>query len=257
MYQKTKSPEFASGLFWQVCLLTLFAVAFVLYSQKSFWPESMYALRTYTPTLFPWVVAAGQTIESGLLAFSGKPVLAPGGREEADVLVALLLAAVVFPTVFLLEWRRRKVSGHPSQEREPLRVSGVLYALSGVIVLLMAVTILPTTIVSESARSSLRHRQALQTNRDAVMYGMNLIDVDLSQYYILPKDLGGGNHSYKQYHLPPQLAASDVATYVVTAEDKVASIRATSTRLPSSWISVEVDSTGRMGKWAVGGELQW
>jgi hypothetical protein len=257
MNQKTESPEFASGFIWQICLLTFLAAAFVLYSQKASWPEDMYVPETYTPTLFPWVVAAGQTIESGLLAFGGKPVLAPGGREEADVLVALLLAAVVFPTVFLLEWRRRKVSGHPSQEREPLRVSGVLYALSGVIVLLMAVTILPTTIVSESARSSLRHRQALQTNRDAVMYGMNLIDVDLSQYYILPKDLGGGSHSYKEYHLPPQLAKSDDATYVVTAEDKRVSIRATSTRLPSGWISVEVDSAGRMSNWAEGGDLQW
>jgi hypothetical protein len=249
MYQKTESSEFASGFFWQICLLAFLAIAFVLYFQKILWPDD-------TPALFPWVVAAGHTIENGLLAFGGRPATAPGGREEASVLFGLLLAAVLSPTIFLLEWRRRRVSGPARHERRPLRVSGVIYALSGVIVLSMAVTILPITIASESARSGLRHSQAVLSNRDAVIYEMNLIDIDLSQFYILPKELGGGNHSYEGYRLPQQLATTDDARYIVTAENGLADLRATSVRFPSCWVSAKVDSAGTMGEWTFGEEFQ-
>jgi hypothetical protein len=256
MYQKTESSEFGPGFLWQICLLTILAIGFGMFSQKLFWPEKIEPMRSYTTVLFPWVIAGGHTIGNGLLAFGGKPPELPTPRDEASALAGLLIAVVLCPTIFLLEWRRRRVFEATKHERQPLKVSSVFYALTGAITLYMAAAMLPITIASESARTSLRHAVAVQFNRDAIINEMNLIEIDLLQYYILPKKLGGGNHTYDGFRLRQQLKRTDDASYVVSVEKSQVDIHASSVRFPSCRIDVKVDSAGRMTEWNYGGEFR-
>jgi hypothetical protein len=123
-------------------------------------------------------------------------------------------------------------------------------------VLFISIAILPIAIRAEVERNSLRDAQAMQSSRDAMINELNFMATDLSQYYILPREYGGGNHSYEGYKLPEESSKTTEATYVVTPNAQEVAIRAESVRYTSCWITVKVDSTGRLGSWIYGGKFR-
>jgi hypothetical protein len=257
MFQRTDTPEFTPGFLWQIVLLTALILGLVFFADSLFKFER-WNTNVETPrlVLFPYAVAGAHTIENGLLAFSGKPAESPNGKNQVRVLVGLLIISVLCPTIFLLRWRRRKLASPTLLEHMPWTISRILYSLFGALILYLSATSIPIAAYGEYARHSLREAQAEQSSRDAIINEITFMAFDLSQYYILPKERGGGNHTYDGYKLPERSAKTLEATYVLMPYDQTASIRAESVRYPSTWIQVKVDSLGRTNSWVYGGKFQ-
>lgn len=256
MFPKTDSPEFMPGFLWKIVLLSVIVLALVLFSDKLLKPDQRpVAVETPRIVLFPWVIAGGHTIQNGLLAFSGKPAEAVNGKDQVRALAALIVVLVLLPTIFFLQWRRRKLGAEPSIHTTSWSLSRVFYSLCGALVIYLSVGSLPMVVYGEVIRNRLREAQAEQSSRTAIINELNFIGYDLFQYYILPRGAGGGGHSFDGYTLRDNASRTAEATYVVTTNGQTVGIHAESVRYPSSSVEVEVDSIGRLGSWKYGGKF--
>ena len=257
MYQKTDSPEFTAVFLWQLALLSLIVLALVLFSDKLMNPDQRHPVVETPPiVIYPWVIAAGHTIQNGLLAFSGKPAEAVNGKDQVRALATLIVVMVFLPTVFLLRWRRRALAVEPTMQTTSWSLSRVFYFICGVLVIYLSVGALPIAVYGEMMRNRLRDAHAVQTDRDAIVTELNFLDYDLFQYYVLPKEAGGGNHSFDGYTLRENFARTGVATYKVTTSSQTVSLHAESIHYPSASINVKVDSLGRMAWWVYKGKFE-
>jgi hypothetical protein len=256
MYPKTDSSEFAPGFLWQICLLAGAVLAFVIYSSKdSFWMASN-ILREPATALYPWVIAGKQTIENGLAAFSGKPPRVPLLVDQTRLLAAILIVLVISPTVFLLGWRRPRLTKNPSSGGFRLHGSGLLYIFSGVITLYVGLSAPPMVYFTERARLDLRQAQSALDNRDQIIADLSLLALDIYQYRLLPRQINGGGGSYLGYGLPQEMLKTNDATYSVVVKNDEVAIHARSTIYPSASVQVTVDTTGRLVWWEYAGEFE-
>jgi hypothetical protein len=256
MSLKTDSPEFAPGFLWQLVLVTAVVLSLVLFSDKLLKSNQQETVQTPRIALFPWVLAGAHTIENGLLAFSGKPAEPASGTFQVSALAGLLVVGILCPTIFLLRWRRRRLESRGPVESRQWRISHVFYGLCGALIVYLSVASLPSAVFGEISRNRLRQAQAVQSNRDAIINELNLLAYDLFQYYVLPKEFGGGEHTYNKYRLPESASKTAEATYAITPGDQMVGIRAVSVRYPSCWVEMKVDSLGRMSSWQYGGKFQ-
>jgi hypothetical protein len=250
MSQRTEASEFAPGFLWRISLLAAIALGFAVIG----FPKEA-TIASIESALIPWVIAAGQTIKNGLAAFRGADGALPEVTDQARALAIVLITLIVCPSFFLLEWRRRMMTGR-SFERLQLRMPGLFYALSGFITFLVALSIVPITIASEMNRQDLRVRQAVQSNRDLMVKELNLLALDIYQYRLLPREFSGGNASYRGYRLPVEQAKTQNASYSASVEDEAVTIHGQSALYPSAAIDVKVDSKGRLASWAYFGKFE-
>lgn len=255
MSQKTDSQDFAPGFIWQIVLLTIVVLCFAIYVRSQ--EHSMSRLGVSTPTtVFPWMIGGKQTIENGLRAFSGKPPEPPPIGDKVRALGPVLISMVLCPTVFFLEWRRRRLMKERPLQKTSLRIPGIFYALCGLVVVLVAVAVGPIAYFGESARANTRHAQAVQSNRDEIINELNALAVDAAQYNILPRQLGGGARSYEGFSVPETKAKTAEALYSVTVTKSRVTFHATSAKFASCTVQVNVDSLGNMRDWRYEGEFR-
>jgi hypothetical protein len=255
MPQRTDSPEFAPGFIWQIVLLTVAVLCFAVYSRNQEGPTGRMGVDSPT-SIFPWMIGGKQTIQNGLRAFSGKPPEPPPIEDRVRALGPLLISMVLCPTVFFLEWRRRRLAKALPLQRTPWRISSTFYALCGLVTMLVTVVVGPVAYFGENARANMRHAQAVQTNKDLIINELNLLALDASQYYVLPKQLGGGGRSFAGCSVTETHGRPEEASYTLTGTGNAVVFRAASTRFPSCAIQVEVDSLGRMRDWSYEGEFR-
>jgi hypothetical protein len=177
-------------------------------------------------------------------------------KNQVVTLVGLLIVSVICPTIFLLRWRRKRLASPTSRESAPWRITRVLYGVCSALVLYMTAVILPIVLYGAVSDNRLHEAQAVQLSRDAIINEMCSIAVDLSQYYALPREYDGGNHSYDGYKLAGGASKTAEASYNVTPNAKEVVIRAESVRYTSSWVKAKVDSTGELRSWSYGGKFQ-
>ena len=128
MSQKTDSQEFAPGFIWSIILLTIVVLCFAAHLRGQ--EGSIGKMGVASPTsIFPWMIGGKQTIENGIRAFSGKPPEPPPIDDRVRALGPLLISMVLCPTVFFLEWRRRRLAKATPLQESPLRMSSIFYAL--------------------------------------------------------------------------------------------------------------------------------
>jgi len=255
MSQRTDSPEFAPGFIWQIILLTVAVLCFAVYSRSQ--EDSTPRMGVKSPiSIFPWMMGGKQTIENGLRAFSGKPPEPPPIDDRVRALGPLLISMVLCPTVFFLEWRRRRLAKASLLQRTPWSMSTAFYALCGLVTVLVALVVGPVAYFGENARENQRHAQAVQTNRDFTIDELNLLAMDAAQYNILPRQLGGGGRSFVGYSVPETKAKTEEASYTVTEIRNVVVFRAASSKFPLCAVQVKVDSLGHMRDWVYEGEFR-
>jgi hypothetical protein len=260
MSQKTDASDFAPGFLWQIVLLTIVAMGILLVSRGTLsWHlsrDSQWGGISYPITLYPWMYGGGRTIANALRAFSGQaPIIAPIAQRAATLML-LLISMVFCPTLFLFEWRRRRLKEDTSAKRPPMRISGILYLLCGWVTIVSGVGLVPVAYFSEVTRADLRHRQAIQENRDEMINELNFLCVAAAQHYILPKEFGGGGRTFEGYTIPEKFAKTEEGAYTVTDSKNAASFRAVSLRYPACVINVKADSMGQMSGWKYEGEFQ-
>ena len=256
MSTKTENHEISQVFLWQISLLTLVVIAVIVYSTRYFYSERSSPVQDTQTLLLPWLVAARHTLENGLDAFSGKSPKAVGMNEIARALAALLIGSIVCPTVFLLGWRRRRLSYNPEKRRPPLSLSVTFYGLCTAVTVYIAASMFPITVSSELVRTSLRVEQGVQSNRDAIISEINELARNAYQFYLLPKELGGGGRGYEQFVLPLEVSKTEAAQYVMTPGRKEIMIRASSVPFDDSSVEVKLDSTGRLAGWSYVGRFR-
>ena len=206
------------------------------------------------PWLYPWILAAGQTIANGLTEFSGHALDQVDTAMHRGTLLSILLSGILTPTLTLL-LMGKKLSA-------PMR--GV-YLLSLIVATTLAVTVVPTGYIGYRVRVDMREAQAIQTNRDFMINDLGTIAWKLREYRILPKGLGGGQGSFEGYVLPAALAETEDGRYVIgpassgtNAASVLAMVRihATSKKFQGCEVDVVVKEHGELRDWSYTGQFQ-
>ena len=253
MSQRTESSEFAPGFLWRLSLLTILALGVVFGSEYVFSSPLSHIIPQGGWALFPWILAGGQTLRNALAAYSGTSPTASALVDGVRALSALLFAFVICPAVFLLGWRRRRLEKEPALDRRQLRASSVLYAFTCVVSLFVAISVVPISIASESARHSVRQYWPVAFSRNLIASELQLLALDIYQYRLVPRDVNGGGGSYRGYRLRDDLSRTENATYSFTVNENVVTIHVQSVAYPKGSIEVKVDSIGRLVWWKYGG----
>ena len=110
---------------------------------------------------------------------------------------------------------------------------------------------------------SLFSAQSVQANKDAIINDLNNIAANAYQHRIRPSSMGGGNGAYdaskggQAYSIPSKMASNENAAYNPTnvGADAI-DFSAVSVSYPTAYITVTVDSNGKLTGWAYGGEFQ-
>lgn len=206
--------------------------------------------------IFPWIKAAGITIANALSAFSGK---APEPVSAANYLLTILSLIVVYvigPTLFFFRWREHRLEKikNPALPYQPPTVS---FILGSVLLLYVVITVIPASVIQPLAFQSLKQNQAVQSSRDELINSLNAIAMNARQYRILPKQLGGGEGTYKGYVMPSEMMSTQGVTFTVIAKDDGADLIATSPKDASSTIIVHLDRNGRLIYWNYSGKFSF
>ena len=227
MNQKTDSTSGFAGIDRAVLLvLTAAVLALVFFSEA---PQQRFGIdRGFQLTLYPWVTAAGITVEGGLDVFSGMPVTPPTDAQRASMLIGLLLGFVVGPTLLLFSWRGTKL-----QTTGRFRRAGLL--LGGMLTYALVLPAVPTAILHWKNYEAMEEARAQGEARDEVIFGIQLILRDARQFKTLPASEEGGNGTFRGYALPVALSGNQFGNYEVeTLSDSVLVIKGIPITNPSA-----------------------
>ena len=103
---------------------------------------------------------------------------------------------------------------------------------------------------------SLFSAQSVQSNRDAMINDLNNLAAQAYQFRIRPTSMGGGQGDYSTFSIPVKMRTNDNGTYVASPSQNSITITATSGQNPSNYITVVVDSDGKLTNWSYFGDFQ-
>jgi hypothetical protein len=103
---------------------------------------------------------------------------------------------------------------------------------------------------------SLFSAQSVQSNRDAIINDLNNLAAQAYQYRIRPTSMGGGQGDYSSFSIPLKMRTNENGTYVATPSANTITITATSAQNASNYITVTIDSDGKLGTWSYYGDFQ-
>lgn len=240
-------PEFSNEYLYSLVGLTAFVLLLIYVIMPMVGNPLKMAGRM--PWMFPWILAAGQTIANGLTEFSGKvPELVEKPFLTAS-LIAMFFVGVVAPTFALLLMKPMPRGSLPTGSR-------ALYLVGLIISSTFAFTVVPTGFIARSVNTNMRSSQAIQTNKDRMINELNMISTRIQEYRILPKRLGGGEGTAEGFVLPSDLATTDEATYEVAVAGTEAKIKALSRSVEGAGIEVTVNADGQFRDWTYSGTFQ-
>jgi hypothetical protein len=192
---------------------------------------------------FPWVVAGGTTIGNALEIFSSGHVSAlPDLSARLGLLLGVLFILVLGPTLLFFGWTKRAQEKIAETSPPMWRGSTIMFVIGLIITLSMAIPVIPSSIIQRMVSHDLRSAQAVQENKDLIIYEIGALVVKAHEYRVLPKELQGGGGSYSGFELPETLASTPNAAYTVTVADKSVTIVATSKPYPDATVTVQAVS---------------
>ena len=246
--------EFTRGFFPSLIFLIFVILIFVVASENHGEWLYKHGSRDFTSelpffTLFPAIFASGNTIANGLQTFSGKELTPTNLSLEIRVLANILIIYIIIPTVFFFNWRRRRIENKSISTINPLSFSSVSYALSIIFTLSIAVTMTALAISSYQTRQNIEHTMAIQLNENEMINDLNLIALNVYQYRLIPKSLGGGEGKYTGFVIAPERAKTQNGIYKVTTSENQVTIKSQSLLFPSGIIKLTVNEQGQTEDW--------
>lgn len=240
-------PEFSKEYLYSLVGVTALVLLFVYVVM----PEIKSPLRMGKglPMIFPWVIAAGQTIANGLTEFTGN---VPGPVDSMYLtasLISLFTVGVLSPTLALLLMR-------PITRKDQPTGSRALYLVGLIIASTFAFTVVPTGVLGRIVGDRLRTNQSVQENKDRMINDLSMIAMRTREYRVLPKRLGGGGGSIDGFMLAPDLAATDEGSYSVSVAGPDLKVEAVSKRYDGAGMSVMLLSDGLFREWKYTGRFQ-
>ncbi|MBM4161013.1 MAG: hypothetical protein FJ217_10860 [Ignavibacteria bacterium] len=103
---------------------------------------------------------------------------------------------------------------------------------------------------------SLFSAQSVQSNRDAIINDLNNLAAQAYQFRIRPTSMGGGQGDYSTFSIPVKMRTNENGTYVASPSQNEITITATSAQNSSNYITVVIDSDGRLTNWSYFGDFQ-
>lgn len=160
----------------------------------------------------PWMSAAGITIQNGLDLFGGKEPQGVTREDRHVMLVTLLLALVIGPTMLMFSWRRLATTS----VEDSVGMANVGFFLGAVVTSFSMLMTLAGAVLHPQTAASMRDAQALGRHRDQAIEGIYRVTIDAHLYTIIPRVAGGGGGSYTDYRIPEALRSDSDADYEVT-----------------------------------------
>jgi len=103
---------------------------------------------------------------------------------------------------------------------------------------------------------SLFSAQSVQSNRDAIINDLNNLAAQAYQFRIRPTSMGGGQGDYTTFTIPIKMRTNENGTYVASPSSNSIDITATSAQNASNYITVTIDTDGRLTNWSYYGDFQ-
>jgi hypothetical protein len=103
---------------------------------------------------------------------------------------------------------------------------------------------------------SLFSAQSVQSNRDAMINDLNNLAAQAYQFRIRPTSMGGGQGDYTTFTIPIKMRTNENGTYVASPSSNSIDIIATSAQNASNYITVTIDTDGRLTAWSYYGDFQ-
>jgi hypothetical protein len=103
---------------------------------------------------------------------------------------------------------------------------------------------------------SLFSAQSVQSNRDAIINDLNNLAAQAYQFRIRPTSMGGGQGDYTTFTIPIKMRTNENGTYVASPSNNSIDIIATSAQNASNYITVTIDTDGRLTAWSYYGDFQ-
>ena len=103
---------------------------------------------------------------------------------------------------------------------------------------------------------SLFSAQSVQSNRDAIINDLNNLAAQAYQFRIRPTSMGGGQGDYTTFTIPVKMRTNENGTYVASPSSNSIDITATSGQNASNYITVTIDTDGRLTNWSYYGDFQ-
>ena len=103
---------------------------------------------------------------------------------------------------------------------------------------------------------SLFSAQSVQSNRDAIINDLNNLAAQAYQFRIRPTSMGGGQGDYTTFTIPVKMRTNENGTYVASPSNNSIDIIATSAQNASNYITVTIDTDGRLTAWSYYGDFQ-
>jgi len=103
---------------------------------------------------------------------------------------------------------------------------------------------------------SLFSAQSVQSNRDAIINDLNNLAAQAYQFRIRPTSMGGGQGDYTTFTIPIKMRTNENGTYVASPSSNSIDIIATSAQNASNYITVTIDTDGRLTAWSYYGDFQ-
>jgi len=150
---------------WLVAL-TVATLAFA-FLQEYWAPDSS----TSRITPLPWTTAGGIVISQGLEMFQGLEAKEITSGENNAILLTLLMAFVVGPTMLFFSWRRLSVT----PKKSVLSPANIGFFFGALITSFYLFGILVGAIIHPQIASSMRSAQAVGENRDMMIAGISRV----------------------------------------------------------------------------------
>jgi hypothetical protein len=255
MNQKTDTPEsnqktqplgFSSDFIFMLVILTC-ATLLVIYLGQ-FIPDSKYWFA-------PWFTAAGITIQNGLTEFSGGKLDLVPFSQRLYSLISILFIFIILPAIFFLGWKKQHEEKITKNDTKLLRASTISFVLGGIFLLYIAIPSINILIIKTKVDNQLRTANAIQTNKDRIIFELNNIAWRIYQYKALPHELDGGNGSFSEYILPLKYSKTKYGSYTATVTDSNVCLAGQSNIYSDASIKVLIDRHGKMNDWQYWGKF--
>ena len=197
------------------------------------------------------VVAARSTLELAINEFSGSPVTRMAGWEYLGAFINLVLIWFIAPTVFLFGWRSLAAGESGGTALTKGKRAGVVlgFVLGGAFTATILIANVPGYLAHRSVFHSVQKEEALQHERDDMFNAAQRVYYDAYQYFILPKDMGGGGNSYVGYSPGDDILKEDRVRQatIVLKDVRPGSIilRAESKLYPGCAVGFTINSAGQ------------
>ncbi|MCX6138173.1 MAG: hypothetical protein NTV54_11835 [Ignavibacteriales bacterium] len=202
MNDKTEQPnpdritEFSPGTIRALIIATCatLLLVFLPYSNRDRSPSP----QTFAP---PQIVAAGVTVAQSINDFQGMPAERIRLRMRLSLLVSLLVGFVIAPVCVFWTWRflqlKKLEPGKSDEKKNKHLAAKALMIVAGILLMYFCVSNVSSAILSPMVYNTLKLDNLMDRHRNAILQDLADIDYRAKQYLALPRELGGGYHSFK------------------------------------------------------------